>query len=858
MVRNAERLVASGDAAVWAELCNSGARAVFSQGPQFRSALLRVLIARPVSPMKNDLRFALRMIVAHRWFSLAIIVTLALGIGINTTVFTLVNAVLFKPVPVPGGDRLVTINNYSLKKPDNRSGISYLDFLVYREQSHTFEGLEAARNDQAVISDSEHPPERFSGMRVTTGLFTLLRTPPILGRGFTPDDGKAGAPVVVLLGYSVWQNRYAGAVDIVGRTVRLNGEPATIIGVMPANFRFPTREDIWFPLVPNAELEKRSNRPLQLFGLYKASSSIGEARNEIAVISGRLAAEFPDTNKEFGALVRTFHETYSGGKIRTVFLMMFGAVGFVLLIACANVANMMLSRALARARELSVRSALGASRWQLVRQLLVESVLLSVLGGILGMGLAAAGVHAFDLATRDVGKPYWILFEMDFVVFAYFAVVSVLTGIAFGLLPALRVSRVDLNTVLKDGAPSGGSARGSKLTATLVVLQFALTVVLLAGAGVMVRSFFAAQTLNPFVHAENVFTFRLQPPEAKGERYADPATRRQFYEQLLARLATIPGVTQVAAGANLPGIDGARQRDIEIEEHPNADPKQPARASTMVQTTNYLPTIGLPILTGRGFAETDGDTGKEAAVVTRTFAAKYWPGENAVGKRLRFIEKDKPPRWMTVVGVCGDIVQSINQPDAPPLMYLTHHQEPWSSMAVLLRTPGDPGALARPVREVVRALDQDLPLFELRPLAVAMERQRWFLAVFGTLFFAFALTALLMASVGIYAVVAQSTVRRTREIGIRMALGATAAGIMGLVLSRGLRQLAVGLVIGLAGAFAFTRMFKQVGFLVEVSPNDPRVFVSITALLIGIGVFACWLPARRAARILPTEALRTD
>jgi putative ABC transport system permease protein len=807
--------------------------------------------------MINDFRFAFRMIATRPWFSAAVILTLALGIGINTTVFTLVNAVLFKPVPVPGGDRIVTVSHQNPSKPKDFSGISYPDFREYQRQNGTFEGLEAAQYGHAIISEPGNPPERFRMMRISTGLFGLLKIPPVLGRDLSPDDGKAGAPAVALLGHGVWQNRYAGSLDVIGRAVRINGSPATIVGVMPAGFKFPNNEDLWMALSPDEELEKRSNRGLTLFGLHRSDQTVATANADLAVIGSRLAKQFPDTNKDLVPLVRTFHDTFNGDEIRLVFLMMLGAVCFVLLIACANVANMMLSRAITRAREIAVRAAMGATRWQIVRQLLVESVLLSTLGGLLGLGLSAAGVHAFDLATRDVGKPYWVLFEMDFVVFAYFAAISILSGVVFGLVPALRASRVDLNSTLKDGTVSGGSIRGGKLTGALVVLQFALTVVLLAAAGMMMRGFFAAQSLNPFVRAESIFTARIQLPEAKGEHYAEPLTRRQFYDNLLPRLSALPGVTQAAAATHLPGM-GSNTRDIEIEGKPASNPEQPARASFIVQTAGYLPAIGLPILAGRGFEETDGDAGKESAVVTRAFAARYWPNEQAMGKRFRFVEKDKPVVWINVVGISADIVQNAQEIDSPPLLFIPYRQEPWGWMGLLVRTASDPVSLAAPVRAAVQAIDQDLPLFDARAFPAALERQRWFLTVFGTLFLIFALTGLLMASVGIYAVVAQSTSRRTREIGIRMALGATGTAIMKLVLSRGLRQLALGVVLGLGGAFAATRLMQKAGFLIQVSPNDPFVFVSITLLLVIIGVLACWLPAKRAARIAPTDALRTE
>ena len=791
--------------------------------------------------MLQDLRFALRMIGSHRWFSAAVIATLALGIGINTTVFTLVNAVLFKPVPVPGGERIVTVDNNKLTKPDERSGISWPDYLEYKAQNRSFEGIEGLANNEGILSEPGNPPERLNIARATPGLFTLLRIPPVLGRGFSPDDGKPGAAEVVLLGHGVWKNRYSGAPDVIGRAVRVNGVPATIIGVMPEGFKFPNNVDFWMPLVPNAGWETRSNHWLELFALLKPGTSIKVANTDLAVIASRLTKAHPDTDKNTGTIVRTFHETYNGDKIRTVFLMMLGAAGFVLLIACANVANMMLSRAIARSREIAVRAAMGATRWQIVRQLLVESVLLSILGGLLGLGLSVFGVHAFDLAVRDVGKPYWIIFAMDWRAFGYFAAISVLSGIVFGLVPALQASRLNLSAAMKEGALGGGSQRG-RLTGALVVFQFALTVVLLAGAGLMMRSFFAAQKINSFVRPQSIFTFRIQLPDTKGDHYEKPEIRRQFFGELLPTLKALPGVTEVAATTNFPGL-GTTERDIEIEGRPNPDPKQPPSASFIVQTPGYLSSIGLPILLGRGFTETDGEPGKEAVIISRAFAIKHWPAEPAIGKRFRFVENEKPAEWMTVIGVAADLDQDPNNKKSPPLIHVPYRQQSWSWMGVMLRTTAAPSLLAGQVRAAVQKIDPNLPLFEVRTLTMAMEKQRWFLSVFGTLFAVFAATGLLMASVGIYAVVAQTTARRTREIGIRMALGATAANIARLVLSRGLTQLLIGLVLGLGGAFATTLLLDNVGFLIGTSPRDPVVFTGITLLLIAIGLIACWLPA---------------
>src|ERR1017187_4474864 len=810
-----------------------------------------------VEHLIRDFRFAVRMICAHRWFSAAVIVTLSLGIGINTTVFTLVNAVLFKPLPIPGGERLVTVAGQNLMKADSPTRISYPDFREVRTQNRTFEGLESARLERAILSDGHNLPERLEIGLVSAGMFSLLRTPPVLGRDFTVADDRHGVEAVVLLGYGVWKSRYGSAPGVIGSIVRINGAPATIIGVMPEGFEFPKNQELWMPMGPTEQIEGRANQDLWLFGLLKPSTSMDAARADISVIAARLAAKFPDTDKDLGAIVRTFQDTYNGEQVRSIFFIMLCAVGFVLLIACANVANMMLGRSIGRARELSVRAALGASRWQLVRQLLVESVLLSCLGGLLGLALSTFGVHAFDLAAHDTGKPYWIVFNMDLTVFCYFAAISIASGVLFGLIPALRASRIDLNMALKDDTPTSSRHRGGRLMAALVVVQLALTIVLLAGAGMMMRSFLAVQAVNPFVPAGSIFTAQLQLPAGKGEHYADSARRLQFYEKLMPLLETLPGVTQAALASNPPGL-GAGSRQIEIEGQRNQDSKQWPRASFIVQSPGYLPLIRLPLLAGRGFSEADGDTGREAAVVTRAFAAKSYPYQPAVGKRFRFIESDKPGVWMTVIGVCADIVQDTTDLNAPPLIFISCRQEPGGWMSLILRSSPDPAGLAGPVRAAVQSLDQDLPLDGVSTLTAALRHQQWFLSIFGTLFLTFAAAALVMASVGIYAVVAQVTARRTREIGIRIALGATASGVERLVLSRGLTQLLVGLLLGLGGAVGTMKLLVSTGLLYRASSNDPVVLAGISVLLVSVGGFACWLPARRAAKVDPMVALRCE
>jgi putative ABC transport system permease protein len=802
--------------------------------------------------MTRDLKYALRTIASHRWFSAAIIVTLALGIGLNTMVFTLVNAVLFRPLSIPGGERLVAINSQQRSDPQNEYGVSYPDFRDFRASATAFEAIEASTQEPGVLSERDHPPQSYNMGRITPGLFQMLRTPPILGRPFSSADGAAGAEPVLLLGYGVWKDRYASSPDVIGRVVRVNEKPAAIVGVMPPGFKFPQNQDLWMPLVPTPALESRSDRPLQLFADLKPGVSVSQGSANLADIANRLSAAYPDVNKDTTAIAQTFQDRYNGGPIKRIFLAMLAAVGFVLLIACANVANMLLSRALGRQREISIRVAMGASRWHIVRQLLLESILLSCLGGLLGLGLSQFGVHAFDLATQDVGRPYWILFQMQWDAFAYCAAICVVSGILFGLAPALRSSRIDLNSSLKDGARSAGSARGGYLSAVLVVGQFALTLVLLAGAGIFVRSFFDNLSLNPEVPTRQILSARFHLPDS---RYPDAGARTRFLNRLAVQLRSLPGVTQ-AAIVNPPPEMGSMWRDIEIEGRPPVDPKHRATAGFLVQLPGYFAAINLPLQQGRDFNDDDGVKGKEAAIVSRDFAVKFWPREQPIGKRFRIYSDDKPGPWLSVIGVAANMVQEPQEASPRSLAYLPERQEGESWMSLLVRSGGDPASLASAVRVTVQALDQDLPLIEVRTLAGAIEHSRWFLVVFGTLFSVFGFIGLLMAAVGIYSVIAQSTGRRTQEIGVRMALGATSGSILALVLRRGMWQLAAGLTLGLAAAIPAVKLLAKIGL--RISPTDPLAFAVVVTVLVAVGVFACWLPARRAAALDPVKAIRYE
>jgi predicted permease len=798
--------------------------------------------------MKHDLRCAIRAIWSHRWFSAAVIVTLALGIGLNTMVFTLINAVLFKAVPVPGGARLVAIVNQNLSQPDKQMRVSYPDLLEFRAQSRSFESLQAATDEGGVLSEPGNPPQSYHLEHASAGIFSMLHTEPVLGRGFIPSDELAGADPVLVLAYGVWQERYAHSTSVIGRKVRVNGNPATIIGVMPNGFRFPTGVDLWMPLAPTPDLLKRQNRSLVPYAILKPGLSLHQAQAELDGIAGRLARQYPD-DKDTGARVLTFQQRFNGGQIRLIFLLMLGAVGFVLLIACADVSNMMLSRALDRQREMAIRTALGASRWRMMRQLLMESLLLSAAGGILGLILATLGVSWFDQSTIQI-RPYWIQFTSDYTVLGYFAALCILSAVLFGTLPALRSSRPNLSNFLNEGARSFGRRRGGWLSSVLVALQFALTLVLLTGAGIFVRSLFNGLAVNPFIPARQLWTAHLELPDLT---YKDANARQRFYDQLLPRLRALPGVASVSITSAPPGLY-AWDHQIETEHNLIQQPAQRPSVGLVACSPGYLDAIHLPILRGRDFTSEDGSANHDAAILSREAADRFWPRQDPIGKRFRiYDEKGKAGNWTTVVGVSAGINQEVISNDAEPAVFVPYRQEGWDNMVLMIASSNDP---IPAVRTAVQAIDQDLPLTGIYRLDQAVQHEIWFLRLFSEIFFGFALVGLIMASIGVYAAISHAAAGRTREIGVRMALGASTRNVLGLIMTRGLWQIAAGVVLGVAAGIPVARLMTSLPL--GISATNPGVFLTVATVLASIGVLACWIPARRAARLDPVKAIRYE
>ena len=815
--------------------------------------------------MLQDLRFAVRMLVKDRWFTFVAVLALGLGIGVNATVFTFVNAVLIRGLPYRESDRIVIVTTKN-KSQSNPGNASWQELQDWRSRAKSFAGLSCYQQSSMNVTDSGHPPERTQGARVCANAFGLLGQPMHLGRDFRAEEDKQGAESVTIIGYGLWKSRYGGDPAVIGRAINVNQLPSTIIGVMPEGVRFPANADMWQPFIPPLKDEnalRRSARNITVFGRLAPGTSHEQAQTEMTALGRQLATEFADTNKDVEALVMTFNQRQNGGPIRIIFLALLGAVGFVLLIACANVANLQLARSAQRAREVAVRVALGASRGRVVRQLLVESTLLAFVGGVLGLGLANVGVRLFDRAVEGSGKPYWIQFTFDPIVFAYLAAICLATGILFGLAPALQVSKTNVNEILKEGGRgNAGGRRARWFTGTMVVVELALTIVLLVGAGLMIRSFLKLYSFQLGAETGRLLTLRTGLPDAK---YPKPEQRQLFYESLLGKLEAIPGMQSVAIASAVPfgGSDGRR---LEKEGRPT-DGQLP-RVAYITISPKYFEAVGAAIRRGRAFGPADGGPGAEVAIVNERFAAQHFPNEDPLGRRIRLLTGDGSPApagapaqppgtWLTIVGIGPTIRQGNPQalePDA--VVYVPHRMEAPGFMSILARSQVEAAALTMQVRQAVQALDPDLPVFGVQTMNQFLAQARWPYRVFGSMFAIFAAIALVLSAVGIYAVTAYSVTQRTQEIGVRMALGARRGQVSWLILRQGLIQLAIGLTLGLAGAWPISNVLQSL--VVQIPTKDPVTFGAIAAILIGVTIAACLIPARRATKLDPLVALRNE
>ena len=803
--------------------------------------------------LAQDVRYALRGMRRSPSFTAISVITLGIGIGVNAAVFTVTNAV-FKGFPlVHRNDRLLYIAS---RGAGVGPFVSYPDFEDWRTQARSFEGLAAVNAVRINLSDRSGIAESRNATQVSVNTFGLLGQSPLLGRDFAPADETSGAAPVVMLSYDFWERRYAKDPAIVGHTIRINGTPTTVIGVMAEGFAFPRRQDLWMPLAPTPDLQKREARGLWfVVGRMANGVTMTSAQADLDTIGRRLASAYPRTNQGVAPFARGFNDFFIGSSATRMYASFLAAVGLVLLIACANLASLLLARGIARSREISVRIALGAGRRRIMRQLFVESVTLSACGGAVGWLIARWSVRAYELAA---GAPGWferaLHYEMDIRVFAYLLAISIGTGLLFGLAPALRLSKLDVNSALKDGGHGATRGPGGKRLSTLLVAgQIALALVLLAGAGVLIRSFLNIYMADPGVRTANVLTSFLELPDA---RYHGTETQIAFFDRLKARLDTIPGVESTAIADRFP-TQGARRLPYEVSDALSVDGRPRETVSALTVGPGYFRTLGAVVLSGREFTDADGRSEGPIAIVNQRLASQQWPGENPLGKRLRLVGGPNPDAWLTVVGVVSNIVQSdTTRQEFDPLVYVPYRQAPTAGMWVFVRTRVPPAGLASSLRGAVQTTDSDLAVFDVLTLTERLADNYRNSESYGSVFLIFAAIALLLAAVGIYALVAYAVSERTQEIGVRMAMGASARDILALVLRQGTPPVGMGVALGLAASLAVTPFLEPV--LVQVSPADPIAFVVAAVILIVAAILGCLIPARRAVRVDPVVALRHD
>lgn len=803
----------------------------------------------------QDLRFGARMLRRNPGFTAVAVLALALGIGVNTMIFSCVNALLLRPFDFPTSDRLVMIWARNLPAGIMRGSVSPGNFHEWRERAGVFEELVTYNPAHFNLTEGDQP-ERISGARVSTNFFKALDVKPLDGRTFLAEEDEEGRNAVVLVKQSLWQRRFGSDPAFVGKTISLDGKPHTVVGIMPQDFEFPMNgSELWAPIAFSPkESANHYSHYLQVVGLLKPGATVEQAQGEMTAIAARQEQEHPDANAGRTAHIETLTDSHARGS-RMYLVVMMWAVGFVLLIACANVANLLLVRGASRRKELAIRLALGAGRGRVVRQLLTESLLLALLGGALGVLLSVWGVEFISKGIPPTYTQYiagWRKLGLDVEVLGFTLLASVVTGVVFGLAPAWQATRVNFNESLKEGTKGTSSgAAGGFLRSALVVVEITLSLVLLAGAGLMVRSFVELLRADLGVRAESVMTLEVSPAR---EKYAEPRQRIEFYERLLERAANLPGVTAAAAVNYIPmdrgGTSSSRFRIVGQPAPPKG--REPYAEYRMV-TPRYFEAVGTPLREGRAFNEADNETSTRVVVVSESLARRFFPGGRAVGGHLIISEEAGP---LEVVGVAADVKDEDIEEEAELSLYLPYRQDPWWKMGLVVRTEGDPSHLAPLLREEVRALDRDLPIYNVRTMQTiideALSPKR--LAMF--MFALFAVCALVLAGVGIYAVMSYAVTQRTHEIGVRLALGAQARDILRLVVGHGLVLTLVGLVLGLVGSLALTRAMS--GILYNVSATDPFTFFGISLLLAGVALLASFIPARRATKVDPMVALRYE
>ncbi len=812
----------------------------------------------------QDLRYAIRSFIKRPGLTSVALITLALGIGANTAIFSVVNAVVLRPLPYADPDRLVML--WETIPGNDRRSVGPGNFVDWRAQNKTFEELAATFYGNFNVTDGGEP-ERIDGATITSNFMHVLGAQPQLGRTFQADDDEHQDRKLVLLSDSLWQRRFGGQRDVLNRTITVDDQPYTVVGVMARGFQFPERSEMWVlgrdrsaaPLslitqAPDQDwAHMRDAHFIRVIGRLKQGVTLSQAQSDIAAITRRLEAAYPETNAGLGSNLISLH-TQVVGDVRTALFILLGAVGLVLLIACTNVANLMLARASQRGREIAIRAAMGASRGHLIRQLLTESLLLSSLGGAVGLLISIWIVDLFmRLSPGDI--PRLNEAGLDLRLFGFALLVSAMAGIGFGLLPALHAARPNLNSSLKDGTKGSESGERRRARNILVVTEVALAQVLLVGAALLAISYVHLEQIDPGFNPDRVLTAKIAPAR---EKYPDPKSRSAFYSSVLENLRHLPGVESAAMVMSLPLSGASMNRGFRVEGRPEPKADENVTMDFQIVSSDYFSTLEIPVRRGRGLTTADTENSQRVIVINETMARRYWPNDDPVGKRLAIGDSSKDTAWRTIVGVVADNRHASLSEAPVPTAFISYRQdlESWPRMGFVIKSKTSAGSLTSAVRTALASVDRSQPVYAIEPmtnlLSTSIAQRRFIMTLLGSL----AVLALALAVIGVYSVISFSISERTQEIGIRMALGARTVDVLRMVLSQGMKPVAVGIAIGLGAGVALMRLLT--GMLFQVSPTDMRTFAMVAIGMSLVALIACYLPARRATKVDPLVALRYE
>jgi predicted permease len=803
----------------------------------------------------RDVRFATRTLRRSPAFTAMAVVCVALGVCVTTTIFSAVHGILIRPLPYDRAEELVSVYAQNASREIRGANVSYPDYLSWRDENRTFSALALWTWSSHAFSGDGGEAERVEGASITSNLLRILGVRPILGRRFLPEEDQDGYDNVVLLGYGLWQRRFASDRAVVGRTITVNGRPHTVVGVMPPRFNFPERGEAWVPFgAPKGAIEQRRSRQYAgALGRLKPRTTVAQARADLDRVSAELQRAYPRDNAGWSTHLVPLRDDLVGD-LRRPLLVFAGAVGLVLLIACANVANLMLARGATRQREIAIRVAVGAGRGRLVRQVLTESLVLAAVGGALGAGLSYFGVQLLRLAFPE-SLPFYISLELNPAALGFAVLATTIAGVLFGIAPAIRATRVDLTSSLKEGGRgSGDGASRSRMRATLVVGEVALSVVLMIGAMLLIRSYRALEGTKLGFDEHGIVSLRISLPNVK---YDNPARVSAFYDRLLERIRALPGVESVGAAQGTPFSGWDVHYTLTVEGRPPAGPGEQLDAHSQYVTPDYLRTIGVPILRGRGLAATDRDTLAPVGVVNEIFAKRILGTMDPIGKRVKLGSAESTAPWVTIVGVMRDYRHYRLPQEMDAAIFLPATIDPPLTLSLAIRTRlSDPYGVVPAVRAAMRELDPGVPAFRIQTFDEVVSRSLWRQRLQGEVLGVFAALALILASVGLYGVIAYAVTQRTRELGVRMALGATRRHVVGLVLGQGARLTLFGVALGTVAALALTRVVASL--LYGIEPTDPLTFLAVPTALAAVAVLASYAPARRAMKVDPLVAMRSE